>query len=329
MLENAVVVIIAAYNAADTIEAALCSALAHNEVSEVIVVDDASTDNTVRIATKTANGDSRVRIIVRDENKGPSSARNLAISESTSPLIAILDADDIILPGRFRKLLSTKDWDLVADNIIFCSNFTELDDLKRFEAMQEGLNELSVSLTLKQFITGNITKRGRQRGELGFIKPIIRRSFLEKYNINYEEDCRLGEDFLLYSSCLMKKARLKIIGSCGYAALIRPNSLSGGHSLADLNKLWSHSQSLAEKIPKTLEEKSAMNQFSFSILRRMKHREVLEIRHKRGLLAGLFAVLSRPTTTIDILNDKLANQTVRTKTPRYLFTKKDLGKYGI
>ena len=74
-----VCVIIAARNAARTIPAAIASALREAEVAEVVVVDDASTDDTRDVALAADDGSGRLAVIRFDVNRGPSSARNAAI----------------------------------------------------------------------------------------------------------------------------------------------------------------------------------------------------------------------------------------------------------
>ena len=114
-----VCVIIAAKNAADTIQRAIRSALRETRVAEVVVVDDGSSDdNGANIAPgRRRNG--RLKILMLAANRGPAFARNHAIANSLAPLIAILDADDFFLKGRFDRLLDGDDWDFVADNIVF------------------------------------------------------------------------------------------------------------------------------------------------------------------------------------------------------------------
>ncbi len=87
-------VIIAAKNASDTIDIAIRSALVEPEVAEVMVIDDGSTDTTSDVAHAADDGTGRLRVVRFDVNRGPSAARNHAISISSAPLISILDADD-------------------------------------------------------------------------------------------------------------------------------------------------------------------------------------------------------------------------------------------
>jgi glycosyltransferase involved in cell wall biosynthesis len=112
-----------AYNVAPYIGAALESVLAqsHRDL-ELIVVDDGSTDETRAIADEFARRDSRIRVLHR-RNGGISAARNTALAASASPLIAILDSDDVWDPGYLEAQLAIlagrPDVDVVTANALF------------------------------------------------------------------------------------------------------------------------------------------------------------------------------------------------------------------
>lgn len=67
---------------------------------EIIVVDDASIDGTIRVVQEFR--DSRISLISLEEPVGRSKARNIAIANSNSEYIAILDSDDIMYPNRLQ-----------------------------------------------------------------------------------------------------------------------------------------------------------------------------------------------------------------------------------
>jgi succinoglycan biosynthesis protein ExoU len=220
----AVCVVIAAYNAEATIARAVQSALAQPEVAEVMVVDDASTDATARVAKAADDGTGRLQVLVQSKNGGPSPARNRAIRESVSPWIGILDADDFFLPGRFKELLFQQDnADLIAD-YIWKAKENNLDGPRTslFPSVLRGPTHVSLS----EFVLANIPPPGQQGTQLGFIKPIMRRSFLENHRIQYQKHMRLGEDYEIYARALAFGARLTIIPHHGYVAVVRANSLS-------------------------------------------------------------------------------------------------------
>ncbi len=221
-------VIITAKDAAATIGRAVSSALLQPVVREVIVIDDASGDGTSSAAKAADDRTGRLRIIRFDENKGPAHGRNVAMDASSSPFLCILDADDFLDRSRLERLFEKggADWDLLADDIVFTSDY---DGNGSHDRLLREDYQLPLTLDLETFAAGNIPKADRYRRELGFLKPLIRRSFLQSNSIRYDERLRLGEDFLLYSWCLLKGARFRVVDACGYFALERPMSLSGTH----------------------------------------------------------------------------------------------------
>lgn len=94
-------VVIPAYNAADSIEAAIHSCLMQTvSAHEIIVVDDASTDNTIQIAKQF----NQLKIISLPQNSGPSAARNKGWDTATGDIIAFLDSDDTWLNNKLETI---------------------------------------------------------------------------------------------------------------------------------------------------------------------------------------------------------------------------------
>lgn len=93
-------VLMPCYNAADTLEEALDS-LAEQSLQdyELVVVEDGSRDNTLRILEKRARQDSRLRVI-RQSHAGIVAALNLGLQVCQSDFVARMDADDRALPER-------------------------------------------------------------------------------------------------------------------------------------------------------------------------------------------------------------------------------------
>lgn len=103
----AVDVIIPAYNAAKYLPQALDSLLAQTFTDwQAVLVDDGSTDNTHDIAVRYQILFGPKLTYLRQENRGLPAARNTAIRHSSSPLLALLDSDDIWLPNRLADSVS-------------------------------------------------------------------------------------------------------------------------------------------------------------------------------------------------------------------------------
>ena len=103
-------VIIAVYNNANTIEKAVGSALSNPEVNRVIVVDDASTDETPSVVRSLRDKvGERLAFLQLDSNAGPAVARNRGLGLSDAPWVGILDGDDYFLANRFAALLDASE----------------------------------------------------------------------------------------------------------------------------------------------------------------------------------------------------------------------------
>ncbi len=94
-------IVIPVYNKEKYIQKTLDSVLTQTfEDFEIILVDDGSKDKSYKIIKNIK--DSRIHLI-RQENGGPSKARNLGIKESKGQFIVFLDADDIWFPNKLEK----------------------------------------------------------------------------------------------------------------------------------------------------------------------------------------------------------------------------------
>lgn len=72
---------------------------------EVIIVDDASTDNTPTIAAELTTEDSRVHFIRHSRNSGTLASRKTGVLTSTGRYVMLMDQDDELASGALRKLL--------------------------------------------------------------------------------------------------------------------------------------------------------------------------------------------------------------------------------
>lgn len=92
------------YNAAGTVRSAIESVLAQDwEQFEVIVVDDASSDETRDILNEYERNDPRLRVLANERNLGVAASRNVIISEARGEFVAFFDDDDVSAPDRVRR----------------------------------------------------------------------------------------------------------------------------------------------------------------------------------------------------------------------------------
>jgi len=96
-------IIIPCFNKERFVEETLQSCLDQTDRDfEVIVVDDVSTDDSVKIVKKMMAKDARIKLIQQKRRQGPSIARNVGVKAAKGKYINYLDADDIIEPQKLE-----------------------------------------------------------------------------------------------------------------------------------------------------------------------------------------------------------------------------------
>lgn len=100
-------VVIPCYNYARYLVEAVNSVLSQDDVEvDVIIVDDASKDDSVAVARSLAEADGRVRVLVNARNSGAVATFNRGLAEVRGEYIVRLDADDLLTPGSLRRAVA-------------------------------------------------------------------------------------------------------------------------------------------------------------------------------------------------------------------------------
>ncbi|AQT83021.1 mycofactocin system glycosyltransferase [Mycolicibacterium litorale] len=173
-------VIVPAYERPDLLDACLTSLSAATPDARIVVVDDASNDPAVAQVAST-----RGAILVRHPvNRGPAAARNSGLRESTSPIVAFVDADCAATPGWLPPLVAHFDdprVGAVAPRIRPRSASRGL--LSRYEAARSALD---------MGPRPELVAYGAPLGFLPSAALLVRRSALRENG--FDEDMRVGED---------------------------------------------------------------------------------------------------------------------------------------
>ena len=113
-------VCMAAYNGSQFIEEQIRSILTElDDDDELVIVNDCSTDSTVRVVRDIA--DPRIRLISNEHNLGYVKTFERALAESTGDYVFLSDQDDIWIPGRLKEMKAAlEDKLMVVSN---CSHF--------------------------------------------------------------------------------------------------------------------------------------------------------------------------------------------------------------
>lgn len=123
-------VIMTCYNEGRHIGAAVRSILDQTQaerIADIVIADDGSAAETIAILQDVVTWDPRIRVLFGSGGAGPAAQRNRAIAESTAPLIAILDGDDLWTPDKLEKQLPVLERD-PAIGLVYTDFFAFTED---------------------------------------------------------------------------------------------------------------------------------------------------------------------------------------------------------
>lgn len=229
-------IVIPVHDGEEFIIRAVESALAQTvEDIEVIVVDDASADRTPDLVAAASRRDARVKPILLRRNLGPSTARNRGLAAARGDWVAILDADDWFLPWRLAALIAraeAAEADMISDDLLLHDEEAGAPVGPMF-----GAEPLPPFLDAAAFVWGNLPDARQPRRGLGFLKPVMRRAFLQGHALRYPEGMRFAEDYAFYLAALMAGGRWVCAPEAGYVYAVRGASLTATHQARDLFRL--------------------------------------------------------------------------------------------
>jgi glycosyltransferase involved in cell wall biosynthesis len=286
-------VVIANYNGATFIGDALGSVCEQSlEDIEVIVADDASTDDSVRIVSEFIDRDSRIRLLPSNTNGGPAAARNRAIAIAAGEWIAVLDSDDLMHPDRLLKLVQSASQDkadIAADDLLFFGDGFEGGPkaLLRGRSSREAL-----WINLEQYVRSNVFFGSRPA--LGYLKPIFRSSFLNASGVRYDERLRVGEDLDLVFRLLCVGARYRVYPHLTYFYRRHRESISHRLTPSAIRAIRTVDAELRLRGLATGRVAAAMGERAKSIETAIAFDDLLSAVKRRDLTGGIKTVIRHP-----------------------------------
>lgn len=282
--------VIAAYNAEATLDRAIASAIAQRDVSvEVVVVDDTSRDRTLEVARSYPQD--IVRVVALPENRGPGGARNAGFELARGRWVAVLDSDDAVYPGRLSTMIARAEKagaEIAIDNLQVVREDGVAEDTMFPAAYLESLGEIS----LADYISGNIVFESRFN--LGYLKPIFQRRFLNENGLRYDEGLIIGEDYILLASALAKGGRCVVEPTTGYVYHIRSGSISRVLELHHVEAMRKADAIFAETHAMDPEAAAAFARRSRSLRRAASFLSLVQHIKARSPLKAIWTALSDP-----------------------------------
>lgn len=215
-----ITVIIPAYNAEKTIERCIDSIIGQTlSPKEIIIINDGSTDNTIKKLKKYINHPS-IRIFNKS-NEGVSIARNYGLDRVRTKYVTFVDSDDYVNDNFLKVLMEnyhkSKNIDL---SICGVTHYNEPKQPKIYNTKyEEGIYDSN----------GMIDYLLRPNSPQGYLcNKLWKMDIINHYNLRLDSRLNMAEDLLFTITYLLKARNIFVSNSCLYNYMHYPNSLSSG-----------------------------------------------------------------------------------------------------
>jgi len=199
-MTNLVSIIIPVYNREAFLKTTLHSIMTQRYSNwECILVDDHSTDDSLRILKVFEKEDSRFKVFLRPENrpKGANACRNFGFEQATGRFINWFDSDDLMKSDFIQKKLFA--FDAKTDIVLSKTKIYYVKD--RTEVLEQRTH--LTSNLLEDFITRKISWY--------LPDPMYYREFLDNYKLKFKEYDLAAQDRDFFLNVLILKPRIKVV----------------------------------------------------------------------------------------------------------------------
>lgn len=217
-------VIIPAYNAEKHLNRTLNSVISQSlKDIEIICINDGSTDKTLEILKEFARKDSRI-VIIDQENKGVSAARNAALKIAKGEFIGFVDSDDTIDEKFYEKLYSAA----VKNNCDIAIANIKSNGAKKNKHLLNIVNKQIYRTTIEKYKAAKIEKYAQAWNK------IYKREVLIKKNIFFEKNV-IYEDLMFSHRALHESGALITVPNTYYNYIYNSNSITAAPTPKKLN----------------------------------------------------------------------------------------------
>ena len=171
---------------------------------EIILVDDGSQDNSLKICKEYEANNKNV-LVISQKNSGPSSARNLGLKNANGEYIGFVDSDDYIDSEMFQKLYVSCTTN--AADISICNYIKEYDENKLIHNEKIENCTCSGKKACLDFLL-------KSQVNWGIWNKLYKASLIKEKNILFDQKLRIGEDGLFNFNIIDNNSDIKISYLC-------------------------------------------------------------------------------------------------------------------
>lgn len=200
---------------------------------EIILVDDGSTDDSLKICEKYAQKDGRIQVIHKN-NGGLISAKKEGLRHANGKYIGFVDGDDWVDDTMYERLLNAAV--LNQSDIVISDNFVEFPS--RVIKIKQGI---SFGVYDKQRLIEDVYPNIAFKGDLhnlgvspSLCTKIFKKELLMKHQFAVDEIIKGGEDAACTYPCLLQADKMVYVEEC-YAYHYRVHGESMTHKKAEIN----------------------------------------------------------------------------------------------
>lgn len=261
-------VIIPVYNTEKFIKKCLNSILGESVEKEIIIINDGSTDNSLKIISDMALEHKEI-IVIDQENHGQGYARNVGINKAQGKYLCFIDSDDYINPGSLDKAIEIAEKDkkdILYWNIDWIYENNDIKHQPIFSKVYDKVDDIGYLLS-----------------DPSPCNKLFRKDLFKKNNLEFPTDC-IYEDFALIPSLV------KYTKNIGYTNEITYNYLQRNSSTMNqvkynpkmMNIIVAYNHLYNALYPEYKEELEyiAINQLiyfrTFELLKYNRHKEIKE-----------------------------------------------------
>lgn len=213
-----ITVIISMYNVENYVSRTLDSVFAQRfKDFEVIIVDDCSTDNSLKKCSESVlKGKIPCRIIQNSENKGVAATRNIGLKEAKGKYVCFVDSDDYIQPDFLENLY----------------NLCEKNNLAYAYCLFQTVSDSDFSKGAETRFADKVVSREDmfylflyRRISIVIPGALLLKDFLVKNKIEFYSEIKFSEDLIYMWRILFAAEKCGIVGKTDYNYYARSNSI--------------------------------------------------------------------------------------------------------
>lgn len=217
-------VIIPVYNVEDYLHVCINSVLkqSYNDF-EIICVDDASTDLSLKILEYFSKKDSRVKILKNDSNHGPGYSRNRGLEVAQGKYVSFLDGDDWFSPNTFEILIEKAEKDNL--DLLMFKNIVYYEKLHKFGMEEYYDMEFMNKFENQVFNHWDLDKTKLFEMSNAPWNKFYLKSFLDDNNIRFPNENLIHEDNPFFYNVITSAQRVSLINRYLHNRRRRPGSI--------------------------------------------------------------------------------------------------------